>query len=398
MTNEEMGDKEESARTIFGVCRADCSVLKPFTPEQEMAVLEMLESIDGLDSIHDKRGGATLLVKSFNDVKEKHEQKFSFLPDADLKTRLLAATLKAYEDMITLTVGAEFGGFQGDITPTLAVARMRKAFLRKIISNDLDSDAQQFVSYLIGGTAAPTDALHRKIPLPGVTRTSATTAHPYPIQVSLQTQEFIQAVLFYAMFADTAAGAYVRLPNALNNIEKELNKEGLDKAEWNRGWGYLQKYQAIFNNTIFQNVVILMRSHWDWYIRQIGEFINFGRAHIASPPLTKKQESELNRIGWSEITRQLLILEESSGINLNLPLQIFADISEMSLVRNLGLHNRWEVDAFYLSKTSSSVWELRDIRIIEIGELQSWARSLSKLITETSLQIAVKYVGAPDYP
>ena len=91
-------------------------------------------------------------------------------------------------------------------------------------------------------------------------------------------------------------------------------------------------------------------------------------------------------------------MEESCGIKLSLSPQILSNINEMSLVRNLGLHNRWEVDDFYLRKTSSSIWELRDVRIIEIGELQSWAGSLSKLINETSLQIAIKYVGAPDYP
>jgi hypothetical protein len=231
-----------------------------------------------------------------------------------------------------------------------------------------------------------------------VTKTTDAKAHTYPIQVGLQTQEFIQAVLFYAMFADTAAGAYVRLPNALSNIEKRLIEEGLAKREWERGWDYLQKYQAIFNNTIFQNVVILMRSHWDWYIRQIGEFINFARVHLADPPLEKKQQSDLNRIGWKEVRKQLVILEESCGIKFSLSPQILFDIDEMSLVRNLGLHNRWEVDDFYLRKTSSSIWELRDVRIIQIGELHAWAGSLSKLISETSLQIAIKYVCAPNYP
>jgi hypothetical protein len=393
-----MIDKEEISRTIFGVGRADCSVLKPFTQEQEMAILGTLDLIDAVDRIHDPQAGATPLATAFSQAKEKFEHVLPLLPDEDLKTRLLAATLKAYEDWITLTIGAELNQFHGDATPTVAAARMRKVFLRKIISNDLDPSARQFVDYLIGGGLPPTGAVQKKIPLPLVTKTADAKAHPYPIQVSLQTQEFIQAVLFYAMFADSAAGAYVRLPNALNNIEKKLIEEGLGKREWERGWDYLQKYQAIFNNTIFQNVVILMRSHWDWYIRQIGEFINFARVHLALPPLNKKQQSDLNRIGWSEITRQLVILEESCGIRLSLSPQILFDINEMSLVRNLGLHNRWEVDDFYLRKTSSSIWELRDVRIIEIGELQSWAGSLSKLLNETSLQIAIKYVAAPKYP
>jgi hypothetical protein len=393
-----MIDKEEISRTIFGVGRADCCVLKPFTHEREMAILGTLELIDAVDKIYDQQAGVISLATAFSQAKEKFEEILILLPDEDLKTRLLAATLKAYEDWITLTIGAELNQFHGDATPTVAAARMRKVFLRKIISNDLDPSAQQFVDYLIGGGLAPTSAVQKKIPLPLVTKTTDAKAHPYPIQVSLQTQEFIQAVLFYAMFADSAAGAYVRLPNALNNIEKKLIEEGLGKREWERGWDYLQKYQAIFNNTIFQNVVILMRSHWDWFIRQIGEFINFARVHVALPPLNKKQQGDLNRIAWSEITRQLVILEESCGITLNLSTQMLFDIHEMSLVRNLGLHNRWEVDDFYLRKTSSSIWELRDVRIIEISELQSWAGSLSKLINETSLQIAIKYVGAPNYP
>lgn len=393
-----MIDKEEISRAIFGVGRADCSVLKPFTHEQEMAILGTLELIDAVDGIHDQQTGATALTTAFSQAKEKFEQILTLLPDEDLKTRLLAATLKAYEEWITLTIVAELNQFHGDATPTVAAARMRKLFLRKIISNDLDPDAQQFVNYLIGGGLAQTGAVQRKIPLPLVTKTTNAKAHPYPVQVSLQTQEFIHAVLFYAMFADSAAGAYVRLPNALNNIEEKLIEGGLEKREWERGWDYLQKYQAVFNNTIFQNVVILMRSHWDWYIRQIGEFINFARVHIAYPPLSKKQQTDLNRIGWSEITRQLVILEESCGIKFSLSPQILLDINEMSLVRNIGLHNRWEVDDFYLRKTSSSIWELKDVRIIEIGELKSWAGSLSKLIMETSLQIAIKNVGAPDYP
>jgi hypothetical protein len=393
-----MIDKEEISRTIFGVGRADCSVLKPFTHEREMAILATLELIDAVDRIQDQQGSAASLATAFSQAKDKFEQILILLPDEDLKTKLLKATLKAYEDWVALSIAAELSQFQGDATPTLATARMRKLFLRKITSKDLDPSAQQFVDYLIGGVLAPTDAVSTRIPLPVVTKTTDAKAHPYPIQVSLQAQEFIHGVLFYAMFADSAAGAYVRLPNALNNIEKKLIEEGLGKREWERGWDYLQKYQVIFNNTLFQNVVILMRSHWDWYIRQIGEFINFARVHIALPPLNKKQQSELTRIGWSEITKQLVVLEESCGIKLSLSPQVLSDIHEMSLVRNLGLHNRWEVDDVYLSKTSGSIWELRHVRIIEIGELKSWSGSLSKLISETSLEIAIKCVRAPDYP
>ena len=277
---------------------------------------------------------------------------------------------------------------------------MRKLFLKKLLSDDLDANAQDFVTYLLGpdGTPKASTNVHIKISLPQITKTPSAKAHVFPVQVSIQTQEFIHAVLFYAMFADIAAGEYVRLPDGLNRIERKLSHDGLDKKQWDRGWDYLQKYQPIFNNTIYQNVLILMRSHWDWYIRQIGQFVSFARAHIRSPALDKKQQQDLERIGWTEITKQLIILEVSCGIKFSLSSTILSDLNEMSLVRNLGMHNRWEVDEFYLRKTTTSNWELREVRIVEINELQSWASSLSKLINETSLQIATRYVAAPDFP
>ena len=86
------------------------------------------------------------------------------------------------------------------------------------------------------------------------------------------------------------------------------------------------------------------------------------------------------------------------GIKFNLSHATLSDINEMSLVRNLGMPIRWEVDDYYLNKTSSITWEAKDVRLIEIAELQSWSGSLSKLINETSLAIAIKYATAPDFP
>jgi hypothetical protein len=102
-----------------------------------------------------------------------------------------------------------------------------------------------------------------KIPLASVTKAPNAQAHPFPFQVAVQTYEFILGVLFYATVSDTASGAYVRLPNALSQLETKLVSEGLSKKEWDRGWDIIQKYMPVFQNTVFQNVLMLMRSHWD---------------------------------------------------------------------------------------------------------------------------------------
>jgi hypothetical protein len=237
-----------------------------------------------------------------------------------------------------------------------------------------------------------------KIPLPSVTKAPNAKAHHFPAQAAVQTYEFILGILFYAMLSDTASGAYFRLPNALTQMEANLLSEGLSKKEWDRGWNILQKYMSVFENTVFQNVLMLMRSHWDWYIRQIGGFVRFSRNYVSSPLLDKKQQKLLDNVDRKEIKEQLEILKMACGITFNIPATIMESIKELSLVRNLGMHNRWEVDDFYLSKTSTSGWKLGDLRLVEINELRTWASSLNKLIDETSIPIALKYVSAPDYP
>ena len=204
-------------------------------------------------------------------------------------------------------------------------------------------------------------------------------------------------VLFYAMIADVAAGEYIRLPNGLSQLEQSLTGSGLCKKEWDDGWKRLEKYQSVFENSVFQNVLILMRSHWDWYIRQISEFIRFARNYVASPVLDKKQQKLLHYVDRKDIKEQLLILEMATGLGFNISASTLSSVDEMSLVRNLGLHNRWEVDTHYLAKTSSSTWELKDVRFVSVAELGEWRKSLWEIIDKTVFPVAIKYVSAPDY-
>jgi hypothetical protein len=154
----------------------------------------------------------------------------------------------------------------------------------------------------------------------------------------------------------------------------------------------------VFEKSVFQSVVILARSHWDWYIRQLGGFVRFAREHVPSPPLDKQRQKSLDSVDRNGIKKQLSILEGACGVTFNIPDTVMSSVEEMSLVRNLGMHNRWEVDSFYLSKTSTINLELGDVRLFEITELQNWISSLTKLLNETSLPIAKKYVSVPDYP
>ena len=95
---------------------------------------------------------------------------------------------------------------------------------------------------------------------------------------------------------------------------------------------------------------------------------------------------------------QLEIIEVPGGIKLPLEQEDRTELEEMSLVRNLGLHNRREVDASYLAKTQRKGLNPGDLRIIDVNELYIWHELLISLVNESSQQLAVTFVAAPDYP
>ncbi len=235
-----------------------------------------------------------------------------------------------------------------------------------------------------------------RVALPSVTNmTDNVKAHTFPLKIAYQTHELMQATLFHAMLADEAAGQRIRQPNALEEIEESLMQAGLKKDLWEEGWKYLIKYQSLIEKMVTQNVLIALRSHWDWYIRNLGAFVEASIKATATESLAK--HAELTKIGFKDILKQLSILEESATIVFNIPEVVKASVREMSLVRNLGLHNRWEVDDYYLQKTKSTGWEIRQVRVFELPELQEWHRALALLINATWSPLAVKFKNAPSF-
>lgn len=98
------------------------------------------------------------------------------------------------------------------------------------------------------------------------------------------------------------------------------------------------------------------------------------------------------------MNKQLKILEKTSGVKFNISKDVLDALSEMALVRNLGLHNRWEVDSFYLSTTNSSGWNIGEIRELNSIELRQWHECIMTVIHETSVEVSKKFVHTPDYP
>lgn len=238
-------------------------------------------------------------------------------------------------------------------------------------------------------------------PLPPMTMRADATAHPYPFKIGLQTEEFLQATVFYVILADLAAGQRVKQPGAIQEIENELLTNGMDLKALNDGWTFLTKYKQLFSEFAIQNAPIMMRNHWDWYIRRLGEFVEFGRTKCKGLPFSKEIEKQLPLLGKREMSlaNQLDILRQATGLPLTIDPKILKAAQEMSLIRNLGLHNRWEVDKVYLKNCSQPKnWAVGEVRLVHASELVLWRAALSQLLLETWSPIAQLFVNAPNYP
>ncbi len=238
-----------------------------------------------------------------------------------------------------------------------------------------------------------------KIALPNITVDKNAKAHPYPFQIALQTKELIQGAIFYFHIADNSSGRYFQQQDATLILEKDFISHGGKKDAWEQGWELLKKYEEIFKITIYQNVLISINSYWDWYIRNLGSFVAYARTCIQSPVLIKREESNLNRISFLSINHQLALLEKACGVSFNISKSQTDALVEMSLVRNLALHNRWEVDKKYLENTPiRRQWIDGELRLFDIAELEHWHQCLLGALSRTHIPIAIRYLGAPPYP
>ena len=225
---------------------------------------------------------------------------------------------------------------------------------------------------------------------------SSPQKHLYPLKIALRAKRLIQGSLFYDVFVDTATGQYVRtVPNAERTIKDFLiNYTGWSEKIYETSWGCFEDYLKEFQNPIHQHAVYSIVSHWDWFISNLGKFIDFAERSI-SPE--KQTDKDLLKLNFKPFTKQIEIIKNETGILLNIENNTLDLIEEMDLVRNLGMHNEWEVDGTYLKKTKKSCLKSGDKRVFEIPEITKWHSAYLQLIDALAYEIAVRYAQVPKY-
>lgn len=219
--------------------------------------------------------------------------------------------------------------------------------------------------------------------------------HIYPLKIALRSRKLIQGSIFYNVFVDLASGQYVRgVPDAERKIRKLLLESGMKEETYEVSWSSFEEYMGEFQNPIYQYGIYSMISHWDWYISNLGKFVNFSKKYILKNDTDESVLLKLNRRPFRE---QIEKLEISTNQVFNFIDNSIDLIDEMHLVRNLGMHNEWEVDEDYLKKSINKDWKIGQKRIFEIEEIEKWHTALSDIISVTSNDIAILYAQIPTY-
>ena len=222
-------------------------------------------------------------------------------------------------------------------------------------------------------------------------------AHPYPFHIAIKAGELIQGSLFYTIFSTRAASEYSKLDGSMEKMKDVFLQGSISDENYENSWLCLEKHSDIFRVGLLQSVLITMNSHWDWYIRSLCDFIRFSRVFIAEPALDNKLEKDFRRIGYSSISQQLGILQAVTTITFNLNVHDIKNIIMLSLIRNLGIHNGWQVDSRYIEKTGNTNLKVSDTLRVSVPEMQLYHESFYNILLETCSKVSMKYANVPNY-
>ena len=212
-----------------------------------------------------------------------------------------------------------------------------------------------------------------------------------PWRLGARAMEMIQLSLFYAAFTDIATGEYVRLPSGIENMDKLFAQKGMDKQTYDECWKLFEEHLSTIKNMPYQSVLISMNSRWDWFVRNIKDYVGSSMTASNQATLDKKIQSSWNRVDRLPILEQLKAIESIGEDQFDLAAENCSELEEMTLVRNLGLHNNWEIDEIYLRRTIRRGYKLGATRVLALPELMKWHEILHQLIIKTCKMISNRF-------
>lgn len=187
--------------------------------------------------------------------------------------------------------------------------------------------------------------------------------HPYPITTYVDADATIQAFMDYMDGMGFARRAVSAQPGGLPKI---LEENGWSTERIEKSVAIQRRIGSLLRGFTLQNNIFIMAFQWDWFIYRIGRFVLWGLEQEKSPLLSMGLRDDLGRITARAVSRQLARLEFACGLKDVVSATAMEDIEELGLMRNIGAHNRWEVDEKYLASTKTvgpnGPWKIGEYR------------------------------------
>jgi len=235
-----------------------------------------------------------------------------------------------------------------------------------------------------------------RIELPSSDGTPESPGLPYPQRIALSALMYLQAVIFLYSVHDAAAGEIPKDPSLYARVESLMDSH--EQGTWASGWGFVSGFDDVLSSLVMQDALIACLSQWDWYIRRLGAWVAFAESSRPASMASADDMRQLGRVDQHPIGSQLELLERVSGAAFDFDGAHLGALREMTAVRNIGIHNRWECDEKYLSSTAQTGLNVGDLRMFDGAELQGWHSVLQETISRVSLLLANRYESAPAFP
>lgn len=224
--------------------------------------------------------------------------------------------------------------------------------------------------------------------------------HPYPIRTYVDADSTIQA---YMDYMDGLGFARKEITSRPGGLETVLEANGWSRERIEKSVAIQKRIGPLLRGFTLQNNIFVMAFQWDWFIYRIGRFVLWALAQEGRSELSAGLRHDLERLSFLEVSRQISRLELACGLSGTVNPRAIEDIQELHLMRNIGAHNRWEVDEKYLEMTKTvgpdGPWRIGEYRVY--GD-EEWLRLNLSLRRDGTYKIAeavaIRFSGLGDFP
>lgn len=224
--------------------------------------------------------------------------------------------------------------------------------------------------------------------------------HSYPIRTYVDADSTIQAYMDYMDGLGFSRRAITAQPGGLEMV---LETNGWSAERIEKSVAIQKRIAPLLRGFTLQNNIFIMAFQWDWFIYRIGRFALWGLEQENSPLLLKGLRKDLQRITALAVLKQVAHLELACDLKDTVTAAAMEDIEELGLMRNIGAHNRWEVDEKYMDKTKTvgptGPWKIGEYRVYGDAEWLKLNVSMRRDGTwKIAEAIAVRFKDLGDFP